>query len=307
MKECKTALKKLFLWVTLALVILNACRSPTANDENNGKPCICPPPLEIDINAAWSPDGQTIAFYRGSHALPDSFGIYLISPDGRNLRLWLKGFAFSPAWSPDGQWLAFNLGNQIYKRKLNGDSLTQLTFDRENHLPAWSPDGKWIAYDSNSESSTGANFVWKMKTDGSEKRRIAYTPTEGETRQPNWSWDNKTILHIRYLLKTFSSEIFRMDENGGNVVRLTFNNATDYSPKYSSDGKMIAFASQPSDGRMNIWLMNSDGTKQHQLTNEGGIDPAWSHDSQWILYTSHENGRLWKISLDGSRRMPITF
>ena len=38
-------------------------------------------------------------------------------------------------WSPDGEWIVFDEGSQIYKIKVNGDSLAQLTFQGRNFFP----------------------------------------------------------------------------------------------------------------------------------------------------------------------------
>ncbi len=188
-------------------------------------------------------------------------------------------------WSPDGQWIVFEKNGQIYKRKLNGDSLVQLTFEGSNFYPDRSPDGQWIVYDSNVESPNGMYFVWKMRMDGSGKRRIAYEPTQGEIRMPSWSPDGKKIVHIRYFVGFFSSEIVVMDTNGANPIRLTVNNASDRHPRYLSDGTKIAFESRPGGGLPQIWVMNADGTNPVQLTTHGGYTCDWSPDEEWIVYT----------------------
>ncbi len=217
--------------------------------------------------------------------------------------------AGSPRWSPDGQWIVFEENGQIYKRKLSGDSLVQLTFEGRNFYPAWSPDGQWIAYDSNSESPNGMYFIWIMRSDGSEKRRITYEPLEGEIRTPNWSPNGSKIVHIRYLRETFSSEIFIMDSNGTNPHRLTFNNAMDYYPRFSPDGTKIAFTSQSERGGPQIWVMNSDGTNPVQLTTTQGFNCDWSPDGEWLVYTDSraDNGRLWIMRKDGSEKRQLTF
>ena len=72
----------------------------------------------IDGEPAWSPDGKWIAFYHDD-SLSSKAGIYLISPDGANIRKCQDGIAETPAWSPDGQWIVFSKNAQIWKKKID--------------------------------------------------------------------------------------------------------------------------------------------------------------------------------------------
>jgi dipeptidyl aminopeptidase/acylaminoacyl peptidase len=85
--------------------------------------------------------------------------------------------------------------------------------------------------------------------------------------------------------------------------------AHDSSPRFSVDGKKIAFASQRS-GANEIWLADSDGRNQVQLTRFGRAlngTPRWSPDSRWIALDSRVDGQpeIYVISVDGGspRRM----
>lgn len=142
-------------------------------------PCIdCPFDFRLtDFEPAWSPDGSTIAYVHGD-TVSSLTGIWLTDTSGTNKQIiYASARAYSPSWSPDGQWIAFSDGGDIYKIKLNGDSLTQLTDNGSNFFPAWSPDGQWIAYDSNNESNNGMNSIWIMNTNGAQNRRIACDTT----------------------------------------------------------------------------------------------------------------------------------
>lgn len=319
--------------ITLLLFVILIFFSLSCDNPVNYKPPIIPIVYpEIDSYPSWSPDGLKILYThhgiteisRGGvfHINHDSAGLWIMDADGSNQRLLIKGFLMYGAWSPDGKWIVFERGGQIYKVPFVGDSvdgsrIQQLTFQGENFFPAWSPDGKWIAYDSNSESPNGMNFIWLMRPDGSEKRRITYEPSQGEIRMPHWSPGGNKIVHIRYLVGTFSSEIFIMDSNGTNPNRLTFNNATDRHPRYSPDGTKIVFQSQ-AVGVPQIWLMNADGTGLKQLTTEGGFYPSWSPDGRKIVfigwtnnsfnsYNPRQNGTVWVMNADGSNKRQLTY
>jgi Tol biopolymer transport system component len=92
-----------------------------------------PPPFQYrcsDFEAAWSPDGKTIAFISGGN--PEKqipAGLSFVDSDGKNRRLFFPGAkVYGPDWSADGEWIVLSDYAQIYKIKANGDSLTQLTF-----------------------------------------------------------------------------------------------------------------------------------------------------------------------------------
>jgi len=332
-----------FIWLTLALC-LNTCKD-TGNPVNGKPPC---PPIRIGAPSpysepVWHPSGQFIGFNYlplvritypyGEHCQGqyewnlDSSGYWLVNPDGTSLRRILPYFLEMVSWSPDGESIVFGAGAQIFKMRFTGTTfdtttVTQLTFEGRNFFPAWSPDGEWIAYDSNSESPNGMNFIWLMRRDGSEKRRITYEPSQGEIRMPHWSANGNKITHIRYLVGAFSSEIFSMDSNGTNPKRLTLNNSTDYYPRYSPDpaiggagGTKIAFWSKLGDGLGNIWVMNADGSNPQQLTTEGTTDwLSWSPDGRRIVYVNHSwtdwtyaNGTIWVVNVETGEKQQLTF
>ena len=72
----------------------------------------------------------------------------------------------------------------------------------------------------------------------------------------------------------------KMDANGSNVRRLTFNSAREWYPAYSADATLIVFMSDR-EHTFQIYAMNADGTGQVRLT-EGNLlegQPAWRPDT----------------------------
>ena len=92
-----------------------------------------------------------------------------------------------------------------------------------------------------------------------------------------------------------------MNSDGTGVVRLT-DGGYDTYPDWSPDGQRIAYSSRR-DG--NIYVMNSDGTSQTNLTNFGEHNyyPSWSPDGNRIVFSSTrggEDGKIYVMNSDGT-------
>jgi Tol biopolymer transport system component len=55
----------------------------------------------------WSPDGRAIAFVSSRNNQGFTFGVWLVNPDGSNLRN-IANPGLGPAWSPDGRWVYYS-------------------------------------------------------------------------------------------------------------------------------------------------------------------------------------------------------
>lgn len=80
-------------------------------------------------------------------------------------------------------------------------------------------------------------------------------------------------------------ELYTMAEDGTNVRRLTFNNATDRMPRFSPDGESLAFASDR-DGDLDIYVLHVATGALTQLTNDPARDdiPVFTSDGQTVVY-----------------------
>ena len=103
---------------------------------------------------------------------------------------------------------------------------------------------------------------------------------------------------------TYLGDIWTADENGGNVQRLTVNKARDAYPRFSPDGKWIAFSSDR-NGNLDVFVIPASGGPAKQLTYHSADDTVlgWTPDGRWILFSSQRGedfmGMLYVVSVNG--------
>ena len=109
-----------------------------------------------------------------------------------------------------------------------------------------------------------------------------------------------------------NQEIFTMNSDGSQVVRLTNSAAVDSLPKFSPDGTKIVFDSQIGTGNRQLFTMNYDGTNLAPLTNlpnTENYDASFSPDNSKVVFTRIAAGNLsdiYTINADGSNLKQLT-
>jgi TolB protein len=120
-----------------------------------------------------------------------------------------------------------------------------------------------------------------------------------------------------------------MRADGTGQERLTAFHREDWGPRWSPDGKRIAFLSDR-EGRTRIFIMNADGTKLSALTSPGAsegslspsggagasgaegaseLEPAWSPDGARVAYITRGVGkksRVWVAHVGTGQCKPLT-
>jgi Tol biopolymer transport system component len=239
----------------------------------------------------WSLDGTKIIFQYGGLWIAD-----IASGEISQIPLSVKGnnlpneYLVKPAWSPNGEWIAFlnesGTRGDIYLIRPDGTDLRRLTdsndISRDGNL-VWSPDGKQLAYSAYSDGNIEIYImdVESALQGATASRQLTDSPTRTWNLVTSWSSDGSRLAFSSD--RDGNTEIYLMNLDGSNVVRLTNNPASDAQPAWSPDGKQIAFSSDR-DGNVEIYvldveeaLQSADDATVRRLTDRPGDDmgPVW--------------------------------
>ena len=109
--------------------------------------------------------------------------------------------------------------------------------------------------------------------------------------------------HAGKIAFTYLGDIWTATEDGRNAQRLTVNKARDVYPRFSPDGKWIAFSSDR-NGNLDVFIVPAGGGTAKALTSHSADDTVlgWTPDSQAVLFASNRAedwaGKLYTV---GSR------
>jgi tricorn protease len=104
---------------------------------------------------------------------------------------------------------------------------------------------------------------------------------------------------------TYLADIWTSDEDGKNIRRITVHKARDVYPRYSPDGRWIAFSSDR-NGNLDVFIIPSEGGAAKQLTFHSADDTVlgWTPDSREVLFGSQRNedfaAKLYTVSLEAA-------
>ena len=110
--------------------------------------------------------------------------------------------------------------------------------------------------------------------------------------------------HAGQIAFTYLGDIWTADEQGKNIRRVTVHRARDVYPRFSPDGKWLAFSSDR-NGNLDVYIIPVGGGAAKPLTTHSAGDTvlAWSPDSQRVLFASNRaedfGGKLYTVGLDG--------
>jgi serine/threonine protein kinase/Tol biopolymer transport system component len=262
---------------------------------------------------SWSPDGRWLAVSGGRPGSEPSYlragGIRLVPSSGGEPRRLTEpsppASDVAPAFSPDGRRLAYAScpgglyegGCDVYVLELDADlrpTGPPRRLTRQNvavQFVAWTRDGDSIVY--NATEGVYLLHLWRVALRGDRPpQRIELAGHRA------WSFGlarSRDRLAFAETLRDVDIHRFRDSQPSEAVVSSSF---FDGHPRFSPDGRRIAFASERSGDRTEIWLAGADGSDPVQLTHGPGSKQrlsCWSPDGRRIAFESLGTDGQWDI------------
>ena len=155
------------------------------------------------------------------------------------------GLQIQPALSPDGKQVAFAWDGEkrenfdIHVKAVGAKAPLRLTSNpAAEYHPAWSPDGRHIAF---CRELSGHFEIWSISAQGGAERKLGESAAcEGLS----WSPDGKYLALVDKVAPQAQNCIFLLAVETGEKQRLTSppnELLGDFSPRFSPDGKTVAF------------------------------------------------------------------
>jgi len=173
------------------------------------------------------------------------------------------------------------------------------------------PAGK-IVYVCQFSKRSGFNQICIMNADGSGLR-VLTPPNNNDDFFPSIAPEGNSVLFASD--RSGRYQIYELNLESEQLVQLTdFEDKQAYAPAVSHDGERIVYYVRTTDvnypNSHNLWIMNRDGSDAHAITSRSGgaWDPAWSPDSQYILFASETVGipQIYIIEANGNNPVQVT-
>lgn len=225
---------------------------------------------ESESFAGWTADSKHILF---SIIKDDTSTVYSIDVDGKNQHRVATVPGRNPIVSPNGKQLLYATGSwtemRLMMSGLDGTNPQQVNDGKSIAWNIhWSPDGKRFAFTGRSDPKSEI-AVFVANADGSEVCQVSHVPTEeGAGQWPVWSADGRKLaIQVNSRNQKNSAHIWLVDVASGEGRKLGAHDQQylDETPSWFPDGKRVAFQSDRT-GRMEVWIMNVDGTNAQQVT-----------------------------------------
>ncbi len=262
-----------------------------------------------DTNPVLSPDNNKVYFLSERSG---SYNVHVFDVNNPAQTTQVTSFKTHPvrflSMAQNGT-LCFTYDGEIYTQQANGKpqkvniSITEenkqddkeVLFNRGTYAQAVSSDGKQVAVVMRGE-------IFVTSVDYKYTKRI--TRTAAQEDMVNFSPDGKTLIYASEREGTwniYTAQVSRKEEPyffSATLIEeepLFKTAATErFLPKYSPDGKEIAFVEDRS--RLMVYNIESKKTRpvtdgSNQYNTSGMIDYEWSPDSKWftILYTANQH------------------
>ncbi|MEE2000347.1 amidohydrolase family protein [Alkalimonas sp. MEB108] len=139
---------------------------------------------------------------------------------------------------------------------------------------------------NNTANDANETKGWQVNQPMGEFETVSISTSQGTWMNVDVSPDGNTLVF------DLLGDIYTMPISGGTATALTNDIAWNMQPRFSPDGKQIAFTSDQGGGD-NLWIMDLDGSNAQQVTNESFRllnSPAWSPDGEFLVGRKHFTG-----------------
>jgi TolB protein len=176
-----------------------------------------------------------------------------------------------------------------------------------NAQPSFTPDGKHIVFSSTAHGAYPQ--IYMADVNGANLRRI----TDARAIDVEPKVNPKTGAEIVFVSgRSGPQQIYKMNIEGTDVVRLTSGEGEAANPAWHPDGQHIAFAwtrgFEP--GNFNIFVMDVATRQFVQLTHGMGRNenPSWGPDGKHLVFSSKKGGttQLYSMLADGTQVKQLT-
>jgi Tol biopolymer transport system component len=260
--------------------------------------------------AAWSPDGQQVAYARDGE-------LHIARRDGAEVRklATVAGMPLFMRWSPDGSRVRFSVypvgaaAPSLWEARIDGSRAHPL-FPGWN-IPStccgnWTPDGKYFIFQA---GGNGRDNVWALREKAGWFRRAERGPFQLTNGPLGMLWPVPSTDGKRLFIngRQYRNEFLRYDLKSGQLVP-ALSGLSGESLEFSRDGKWVAYVSVP-DGSLSRSAV--DGSQRLRLTSPPfqARLPRWSPDGRQIAFFGASGGspyRIYVVSFDGGGLKQVT-
>lgn len=188
---------------------------------------------------------------------------------------------------------------EIFSCEFDGHNPVQLTHHKNISLsPALSSDGQWLAYVSYAKGKPDI-YIQNIL-----EKRGAIVNLEGSNLSPDWMPGKLNL--VAALSFSGDQEIYLLTIKGEIIKRITRSGGIDVSPKFSSDGRKIAFTSNRG-GTPQIYVKDLATDDEKRITFNGryNTSPAWSPDGKKIAYVGIEKNQIDIFVINVESGLPV--
>ena len=210
--------------------------------------------------------------------------------------------------SPDGTKYAVSVidpkygVSDVWVYDLTRQSSDRLTFRLlDERAPVWFPDGQKLLY--RSDGTGGPPDVLSLRP--GDERGVLVHRGPGVDEPQDVSTDGKWLLFVDYFATGTDVNLLPLDGSGParRYVATPFNEA---SPRFSPDGRWVAYSSDVS-GTWEVYVRTFDDPPvTRRVSKDGGTRPGWRRDGRELFYLGPE-GRLMAVPMEngtaGTARM----